>query len=113
MNNPDVGNGMILQKFKVQVLTAALHSFTIVATSPEEAVNKVMSGQSGAEAGREGPSPIAFNVTPVGVIDADAHITLQRAIEKFIVDTVSQNKARQAQGIPPAPLHSLIQVVTE
>ena len=112
MNNPNDGNGMILQRFKVQVLTAALHSFTIVATSPQEALQKVTSGQGGAEAGREGPTPIACNVQGQGVVGGE-HLTLQQALEKFIVDAVAQNRARQEQGMPPAPPTSLIQVVAE
>jgi hypothetical protein len=108
MNNPD--KGLVLNRFKVQVLTAALHSFTVVATSPQEAFQKVTTGQGGVEAGREGPSPIAINMTPLGVVGADVHVTLQQALEKFVVDSVGQNQARQAQSIPTQVPTSLIQV---
>jgi hypothetical protein len=111
MNNPADSNGLILTRFKVQVLTAALHSFTVVATSPQDAVQKVMSGQGGAEAGREGPSPIAMQVQPMALLD-EKPITLQQALEKFVMDTVNQNRNRTAQGMPPvAP--KLIEVVSE
>lgn len=111
MNNPADANSLILTRFKVQVLTAALHSFTIVATSPQEAVNKVMDGQGGAEAGREGPTPIAVQVQPMALVD-EKPSTLQQAIEKFVVDAVNQNRNRAAQGMPAAS-PSLIQVVPE
>ena len=109
MNNPS--NGIVLQRYKVQVLTAALHSFTIVAPSPAEAYQKVVGGQGGAEAGREGPTPIAVQVHPMGVVGEQPTITLQGAIEKFVVDAAAQGQARAAQGMPPAS--SLIQVVPE
>ena len=111
MNNPS--SDMILQRFKVQVLTAALHSFTVVATSPQEAANKVMAGQGGAEAGREGPTPIAAQVYPMALVN-EKPMTLQAAVEKFVVDAVSQRQAMAAQGIPQeAAAPSLIQVVKE
>ncbi|MGH8650897.1 MAG: hypothetical protein ACREYE_01385, partial [Gammaproteobacteria bacterium] len=77
MNNPPT-DGMILTRYKVQVLTAALHSFTIVAASPQEAYQKVSTGQGGAEAGREGPTPIALNVQPQALVD-EKPLTLQGA----------------------------------
>ncbi|MGH7262271.1 MAG: hypothetical protein ACREI9_16675, partial [Nitrospiraceae bacterium] len=75
------------------------------------AYQKVSTGQGGAEAGREGPTPIALNVQPQALVD-EKPLTLQGAVEKFIVDAVAQNQNRQAQGMPPAR-PSLIQIVPE
>ena len=109
MNNP-TNEGVVLQRFKVQVLTAALHSFTVVATSAQDAAQKVMAGQGGAEAGREGPSPIAAHVYPMALVQ-DKPMTLQNAVERFVADAVSQNRGQVVPSGSPAP--SLIQVVSE
>ncbi|MGH8651776.1 MAG: hypothetical protein ACREYE_06130, partial [Gammaproteobacteria bacterium] len=75
------------------------------------AYQKVSTGQGGAEAGREGPTPIALNVQPQALVD-EKPLTLQGAIEKFVVDAVAQNQNRHAQGMPPTQV-SRIQVVSE
>lgn len=107
MNNPD--NALVLNRYKVQVLTAALHSFTIVAANPQEAAQKVTGGQGGAEAGREGPTPIAMRVHPMALIEG-REPTLQAAIEEFVRGAVQGLTARTEQ-IPASADASLITVV--
>ena len=92
MNNPD--KGLVLNRFKVQVLTAALHSFTVVATDPQEAAQKVMRGDGGADAGREGPTPIACRVHPMALIEG-REPTRQQTLEEFVRGAV--------QGVPQQP----------
>ena len=108
MNNPD--KGLVLNRFKVQVLTAALHSFTVVATDPQEAAQRIMKGEGGAEAGREGPTPIACRVHPMTLIEG-REPTLQQALEEFVRGAAqqTQNGSVDAQNGQVAP--SLIAVV--
>ena len=90
MNN-EADKGLVLNRYKVQVLTAALHSFTVVAASAQEAAQKVGTGQGGAEAGREGPSPIAMRVHPMHLIEG-REPTLQTALEEFVRGAAQQTQ---------------------
>lgn len=58
---------LTLKTFKVSVVTMGMHNFTILATSDQDAVDKVMKGH-GRDAGKEGPVPFAHRVQDMSII---------------------------------------------
>ncbi|KKL86827.1 hypothetical protein LCGC14_1940830 [marine sediment metagenome] len=68
---------LTLKTFKVSVITMGMHNFTIMATSDQDAVDKVMKGH-GRDAGKEGPVPFAHRVQDMTIIMPP--VTLQQVM---------------------------------
>ena len=87
---------MALKTYKVSIITAGMHNFTIMATSDQDAIDKVMKGH-GRDAGKESPIPFAHRVQDMAIISPP--VTLQQ-----VMNDIMQGQAAQANPAPPAPL---------
>ena len=87
---------LTLKRYKVSVITMGMHNFTIMATSDQDAVDKVMKG-NGADAGKEGPIPFAQRVQDMSLITPP--VSLQQVMAE-----IGQGQAQGAkdQVAPPA-----------
>ena len=105
-------NSLAMKQYKVSVLTVALHNFTVMAMSPEDAQQKVTQPEPGAppagrDAGKEGPVPFSVRVHDMSQIETQP-ITLQRMMQEMMGamrETVSKEQ--------PESKSSVIQVVGE
>ncbi len=68
---------LTLKRYKVSVITMGMHNFTVMATSDQDAVGKVMKGE-GRDAGKEGPVPFAHRVQDMTLIMPP--VTLQQVM---------------------------------
>ena len=78
---------LALKQFKVGVITMGMHNFTIMAADEQSAVDKVMKGKGGRDAGKEGPVPIGFRVQDMAIITPQA--TLQQVIGEVLKGDLS------------------------
>lgn len=72
---------LTLKRFKISVITMGMHNFTIMAADDKTAVNKVMKGDGGRDAGKEGPVPFAFRVQDMAIIAPP--VTLQQVMQEI------------------------------
>lgn len=103
-------NSLTLKRYRVSVVTMGLHSFTVTATSEEEASSKVMQGEGGRDAGREGPVPFAVRVHDMTQLEVKP-ITLQNVINEMMA-SLREQPQQQRPAVDPNP-GGLIQVIKE
>ena len=86
---------LVMKRYKVSVVTMGKHDFTVTAIDEQSAVDKVMRGEGGREAGKEGPKPMAFRVQDMTIIQPP--IMLDTIIQELL-----QGKAASApeQKVP-------------
>lgn len=101
---------LTLKRYKVSVLSMALHNFTVMATSDQEAHDKVLNQKpgdppAGRDAGREGPVPFAVRVHDMSNIEPAP--TLQTMMNEV---TQAISKGETAPGDhAPKPLVEVVQ----
>lgn len=102
-------NSLAMKRYKVSVLTVGLHNFTVTAMSEQDAHDKVLNGEGGRDAGKEGPVPFAVRIHDMSMIETEA-LTLNRMMQEMMGSMQEQAvaNARKASG-PNAPM---IQVVS-
>ena len=83
---------LALKTYKVSVITMGMHNFTVMATSDQDAVDKVMKGH-GRDAGKEGPVPFAHRVQDMTIITPP--VTLQQ-----VMNEIGQAQANNAPQQP-------------
>ena len=88
---------LTLKTFKVGVVTMGLHNFTIMATSDQDAIDKVMKGH-GRDAGKEGPVPFAHRVQDMTIIVPP--VTLQQVMQEIGQGQAKPNKNPQPLVTP-------------
>lgn len=91
---------LTLKTFKVSVITIGMHNFTIMATSDQDAVDKVMKGH-GRNAGKEGPVPFAHRVQDMTIIMPP--VTLQQVMGE-ITKMQQSNTPENQPSENPQPL---------
>lgn len=88
---------LTLKRYKVSVITMGMHNFTVMATSDQDAVDKVMR-KEGRDAGKEGPIPFAHRVQDMSIVTPP--VTLQQ-----VMNEVMQGQAAPAESaVPPSAL---------
>ena len=86
---------LTLKRYKVGVVTMGLHNFTVTATDPQAAVDKVMKDKGSRDAGKEGPMPFGFRVQDMSIIGPS--VTLQQIMQEFQSTTAKPEPAQDRQ----------------
>jgi len=89
---------LAMKTYKVSVITMGMHNFTIMGTSDQDAVDKVMKGQ-GRDAGKEGPIPFAHRVQDMTIVMPP--VTLQQVMREI---GQGQVMADAKEAVPSQPL---------
>lgn len=69
---------MAMKHYKVSVITMGMHNFTVMAADEKSAVDTVMKGKGGRDAGKEGPIPFAVRIQDMAIIQPP--VTLQQVM---------------------------------
>ena len=90
---------LTLKQFRVGVITMGMHNFTIMAVDEKTAIDKVMKGEGGRDAGKEGPVPFAFRVQDMSILTPP--VTLEQAMAEIM-------KGREPEGPKPEQASLLV-----
>ncbi len=84
---------LAMTRYKVSVITMGKYDFTIMAVDEKSAVDQVMKGKGGRDAGTEGPVPFAYRIQDMSIIQPP--VTLQQVMAEI---------GKGDMGANPAPL---------